>query len=277
MTPPSSQIRIESFTDFEDRISEIKERIRTLNPTRAMLQSEPLYRGQANAEWELMTTLERFLPDAIIQVNRYNSYLARARATVETVTCQKWPFSDVRELSMDHFFDELPNFEFMVYARHHGFPSPLLDWTRSPYIALYFAFANASPSQDAALFAFIKSPEGMRSASRREPQISELPHHKTTHPRHFAQQSRYTICVRNPEGPEDWEYCPHELVIQQGRVNQDLLQKFVLPAALRLEILDRLDHMNINGYTLFNNEDGLMKSLAFREIEALEARRRGEI
>jgi len=277
MTNPSSQIRIESFSDLEDRIVEIKERLRTLNPARTMLQSDPLYRGQANAEWGLKTTLERFIPDDNIQVNRYNLYLARARATVETVTSQKWPFSDVRELSMESFFDEPPNFEFMVYARHHGYPSPLLDWTRSPYIALYFAFANASPSHDAALFAFIKSPEGMRRASLREPQISELPYHKTTHPRHFAQQSRYTICVRNPEGPEDWEYCPHELVIQQGSVNQDLLQKFILPAALRLEILDRLDHMNINDYTLFNNEDGLLKSLAFREIEALEARRRGEI
>jgi hypothetical protein len=35
--------------------------------------------------------------------------------------------------------------------------------------------------------------------------------------------------------------------------------------------------MNINGYTLFNSEDGLMEALSFREIEALEARRRGEI
>jgi hypothetical protein len=51
----------------------------------------------------------------------------------------------------------------------------------------------------------------------------------------------------------------------------------MLPGSLRLEVLDKLDYMNINGYTLFNSEDGLMESLAFREVEALESRQRGEI
>ena len=31
----------------------------------------------------------------------------------------------------------------MTYLRHHGFPSPLLDWTLSPYIAAFFAFNEA--------------------------------------------------------------------------------------------------------------------------------------
>jgi hypothetical protein len=196
---------------------------------------------------------------------------------VEAITNRKGRLTKSLKISYDELVDEPPSVEFMSYARHHGYPSPLLDWSRSYYVALYFAFAKAESNRDTALFVFVKSPEGVRaSRSRLVPQICELSCLSTTHARHISQQSKYTFCVKNIGG-DDWEYCSHEVAMRPISANQDILQKITLPGSIRLEVLDKLDHMNINGYTLFNSEDGLMESLAFREILALESRQRGEI
>ncbi|HQU28819.1 MAG TPA: hypothetical protein PKZ24_06645, partial [Nitrospirales bacterium] len=60
---------------------------------------------------------------------------------------------------------------------------------------------------------------------------------------------------------------PHEEAFTQNTKSQDQLTKFILPKSERTKVLEKLNLMNVNAYSLFGNEKGLMETLAYKEIE----------
>jgi|GEM_PF-6924814 len=59
-------------------------------------------------------------------------------------------------------------------------------------------------------------------------------------------------------------------ILKKNDDHQDYLKKIVLPGSIKHDVLKKLDSMNINSYTLFENDEGLMEILAFREVMARE-------
>ena len=53
-------------------------------------------------------------------------------------------------------------------------------------------------------------------------------------------------------------------------MDQDLLWKMTIPASERRKVLRHFDKFNMNEFTLFASEEGLLEMLAMREIDMRE-------
>ncbi len=156
----------------------------------------------------------------------------------------------------------------MAYLRHHGFPSPLLDWSRSPYVAAYFAFAKREAADNVAIYAFLERPPTIEFLPIGGPKICTRGSCSLkTHERHRRQQSSYTVCVEQDNVTKQWKFVSHQKVFELHGIGRDQIYKTTVPSSERIKILRYLDSDNLNRFSLFGSEDALMDTLAFREIE----------
>lgn len=124
----------------EKRVASISELTHELN----VLPNHFAFRGQADAGWGLRSTLERTLG------NKWSAETARLFENYSL---------DVFK-SKYHIYsgsEHIPNskFAWLSVMQHYGVPTRLIDFTTSPYIALYFALETYDPlsNQDFAIYA----------------------------------------------------------------------------------------------------------------------------
>jgi hypothetical protein len=236
--------------------------------------AEFLYRGLSDSSWQLTTTLERRGRERM-PYSAYYYHISAVKPQVESFTGIKWSVRDfpkvdqaLRENDGPSFsqFPEPEEYSYMVHLRHHGFPSPLLDWTRSEFIAAYFAFRpDATPAEGkVAIYLFSDQPEFHKSTHEGQPQIHRTGPYVTTHRRHFLQQSDYTMSVGFDS---QWYFAKHEEVFARSDPHQNFLWKFTIPWTERLKVLKLLDTYNLNAFSLFDSEETLMETMALRELD----------
>jgi len=230
-----------------------------------------LFRGQNNAAWDIRTTLERKTECRPISISAYYSYVDHCVNEIESVTGRSWNLPAHDELrnapNADSLRPHLLAYDYLVYLRHHGFPSPLLDWSESPYIAAFFAFWEKPQADRVAVLCYIESIHGGWSLSKGAPTISVRGPYVTTHKRHFAQKTWFTIATQWEEREKKHYFCPHEDVLRKPKPDQDILIKITLPAHTRKEAIRELLDYNINPFTLFQTEDSLIQTMELKQFD----------
>ena len=256
-----------SWEDFEKRLESLIDQNKQKKVESVHHISEFLFRGQANSEWGLKTTLERFCCDPF-SVKKYFRSISIVKSEIETFSGQKWeiplPMEYNQWLDENDFLTEFPAYEYMVYLRHNGFPSPFLDWSRSPFIAAFFAFSDLlSKSEKISIYVYQEYAHAGKTWSSNEPHIFTRGPLVTSHKRHFLQKAEYTVCVINNPEPM---YTDHSKAFESNVPNQDVLYKFNIPSSERVKVLEKLDNYNINSFALFGSEDSLVSTMALREF-----------
>jgi len=246
-----------------------------------------LFRGQADSNWHLETSLDRLLrslPESFTSEELVELHLKRFKKATRG-----------RRLGQQNL-NTMSQSEWWALGQHHGLATPLLDWSSSPYIASYFAFASVGTKdiENRAVWALVpnalddvnkllceQNSEGVVTASKnkefdtrfaerfeslieknRPPTVEIVEPAGDDNLRLVNQAGAFT---RSPIllNFEDWV----EALSDQFRV--PVLLKLLIPNTDRFEALKALQKMNIHSQSMFPDLVGA--SIYCNELLSLQA------
>jgi hypothetical protein len=227
------------------------------------------FRGLQDADWTLKSSLSRYLESFVPDKATWRDREARALRIFRRKAHNYLPSADVLA----------DNIRCLALMQHHGAPTRLLDFTKSPFVAAFFALNQAT--RDAAVFA-LDTPTLWRATPSNDSTLRREmidPRLDDNFERYFAANCNEIVWVGEPEEMDRRLVAQSGTFIMPGVLDKSLdeiilryeagdrlMKKFVLPVSIRQEAMLSLYRMNITHATLFPDLDGLSRSIGY-ELE----------
>jgi len=223
------------------RVTPAKQQIINLSERNEIRVSKcpiPLFRGVTNKSYELKTTLDRVREECPCGEYYRDAFSLLSQLDPD----QKSDYSNAENL-YENFI------KYYSYLRHHSFPSPWLDWTFDPYIALFFAFSDIYYAEDKAIYLF-------RTDLKMKPEydylfsvycisIYQAPE-DPYNPRSKNQKSFFTECKDNNSS----HFGNHHKILSKS---DDLLIKYNVSNQNKREVIEALKLRNISFCSLYGD------------------------
>lgn len=227
------------------------------------------FRGLRDADWPLLSSLSRYLQNYVHDKTSWRSREERAFRIFRRKAHNYLPDASVLD-------DDI---RCLALMQHHGAPTRMLDFTKSPFVAAFFALERAV--KNSAVFAldtprlWMATP--INNATLHRDMID--PRIPGNFERYFATNANDIMWVGEPDQMDRRLVAqsgtfvvpgvldkPIDEIIQQYETGPAMIRKFILPASIRKEAMLALYRMNITHATLFPDLDGLSRSISY-ELE----------
>ncbi|MUI54404.1 FRG domain-containing protein [Aliivibrio fischeri] len=241
--------------------------------------SEFIYRGQSDSDWLLRSKFDRDYEEIISGIEEYNSsevskikgkIRLEERSSILNQHLLKFKKNTVGRRGVSP--KELTELEWFGLGQHFGLSTPLLDWSTSPYVSLYFSLINKYKSKSGFHALWVFSPVSFQDIHINQNHNVDLENQSIKlinnalceeNQRVVSQSGVFTL---TPNGEDIESYITNNISLAGFA---PVLYKIMIPNECRDDFLRHLEAMNIHSGTLFPDLIGAA-DFANRDLEKVK-------